>query len=56
MPLRDITLQNVSISSQQGVSVTDADNITFENVHVEHPTGEPLRMLRVKNSKLDLVK
>ena len=35
MPLRDITLKNVSITSQQGVSVTDAENITFENVRVE---------------------
>ena len=56
MPLRHITLKDVSISSQQGVSVTDAENITFENVHLEHQTGEPLRTLRVKNSKLDCVK
>ena len=56
MPLRDITLKNVSITSQKGVSVTDAQNITFENVRVEHQSGEPLRTLRVKDSKLDLVK
>jgi polygalacturonase len=56
MPLRDITLKNVSITSQKGVSVTDAENISFENVRLEHKTGEPLRTLRVKDSKLDFVK
>ena len=56
MPLRDITLKNVAITSQKGVSVTDAENISFENVRVEHSTGESLRTLRVKNSKLDLTK
>jgi len=56
MPLRDITLKNVSITSQKGVSVTDAQNISFENVRVEHKTGEPLRTLRVRDSKLDFVK
>jgi len=56
MPLRDIALKNVSITSQQGVSVTDANHISFENVRVENTTGEVLKTLRVKNSKLDLVK
>ena len=56
MPLRGISLKNVTMSSRKGVSVTDAENITFENVRVEHQAGEPLRTLRVKNSKLDLAK
>ncbi|HEV2693659.1 MAG TPA: glycoside hydrolase family 28 protein [Verrucomicrobiae bacterium] len=56
MAIRDITLKNVSITSQQGVFVTDAENISFENVHVENKTGEALKTLHVKNSKLDLVK
>ena len=56
MPLRDITLNNVSITSQQGVSVTDAESISFENVRVENKTGEALKTFRVKNSKLDLLK
>jgi polygalacturonase len=56
MPLRDITLKNVAITSQKGVSVTDAERIAFENVQVQHSTGEPLRTFRVKNSKVDLVK
>jgi polygalacturonase len=55
MPLENITLQNVSITSQKGVSVTDADNILFKNVRVENTTGEKLKTSRVKNSKLDFV-
>ncbi len=56
MPLRNISLKNVSMTSQQGVSVTDADNITFENVRVDNKTGEALRTLRVKNASLELLK
>jgi polygalacturonase len=56
MPLRDITLKNVSITSQQGVSVTDAENISFENVRVENQSGEALKMFHVKNCQLDLLK
>jgi polygalacturonase len=56
MPLRDVTLKNVSITSQQGVSVTDAENISFENVRVKNQTGAALKTLRVRNCKLDLTK
>jgi polygalacturonase len=56
MPLHDITLKNVSITSQKGVSVTDAENISFENVRVENQTGEALKTFRVKNCQLDLTK
>ena len=56
MPLHDISLKNVSITSWQGVTVIDADGIQFENVRVENQAGEPLRTFRVTNSKLDLLK
>ena len=56
MPLSDITLKNVSITSRFGVSVTDAQNITFENVRVDNQTGEALKTFRVKNSQLELAK
>jgi polygalacturonase len=56
MPLRDITLKNVSITSQKGVSVTDAENISFENVRVESQAGAAVKTLRVKHSQLDLTK
>ena len=56
MPIRDIALKNVAISSQQGVFVTDAEDILFEHVRVENKTAEALQTFRVKNSKLDLMK
>jgi DNA sulfur modification protein DndE len=56
MPLDHITLKNVSITSQKGVSVTDAQDISFENVRVDNKSGEALKTSRVKNSKLDLTK
>ena len=56
MPIRDITLKDVSITSQKGVFVTDADGIRFENVHVENKSGASLNQTRVKNSKLELAK
>jgi polygalacturonase len=56
MPLHNITLKNISMTSQQGVAVTDAENISFENVRVENKTGAALKTFRVKNSKLELVK
>jgi polygalacturonase len=56
MPIRNITLKNVSITSQQGVFVTDADGISFENVQVQNASGPALNQMRVKNSKLDLTK
>ncbi len=56
MPLHNISLKDVSMTSQQGVSVTDADGITFENVRVENKTGEALKSFRVKNSQLNLAK
>jgi polygalacturonase len=56
MPIRDISLKNVFITSQQGVFVADADGVSFENVHVEYKVGEGLKTFRVTNSKLDFVK
>ena len=53
-PLQNITLKNVSITSQQGVSVTDAENISFENVRVENKSGDAMKTFRVKNSQLNL--
>jgi polygalacturonase len=55
MVIRNIDLKNVSISANQGVFVTDAEGISFENVRVENKSGQPLTQVRVKNSKLDLV-
>ena len=54
MPLHNITLDNVSITSRRGVSVTDADGIRFNNVCVNSKTEPRLSQVRVTNSKLDL--
>jgi polygalacturonase len=56
MPLQNISLTNVAMTSQKGVSVIDANGITFDNVKVENAAGQAIKTLRVKNSKLDLVK
>ena len=54
MPIRDLALNNVDITSQQGVFVTDADHITFDHVHVACRTGDAVKTVRVKNSQLQL--
>jgi polygalacturonase len=54
MPIRNITLKDVSITAQQGVFLTDADGIRFENVQVENRAGPQLNQLRVKDSSLEL--
>jgi hypothetical protein len=56
LPIRDIHLKDVAITSQQGVLLIDGEGITFENVRVDNATGDPLKTVRVKNSKLDLMK
>lgn len=56
MPIRNIFLKNVSITSQKGVFVTDADGIHFENVRVDNQSGPALEQIRVKNSSLDVLK
>jgi polygalacturonase len=56
LPLRNIVLKNVAITSQKGVSVQDAEGIRFENVRVENQTGESVKTVRVNNSTLNLVK
>jgi polygalacturonase len=55
MPIRDIDFKNVSITSQGGVSLTDAEGIHFDNVHIENKSGPALKKVRVKDSSLDLV-
>lgn len=54
MPIRGITLKNVSITARAGAFVTDADGIKFENVRIENQSGPKLTQVRVQNSSLDL--
>jgi polygalacturonase len=54
MPIRNISLKDVSITANTGVSVIDADGITFEGVRVEAKTEPKLVQKRVSNSRLAL--
>jgi polygalacturonase len=56
MPLSNISLKQVDITSQLGVTVIDAEKIAFENVRVENAGGSALKTIRVKNSQLELAK
>ena len=56
MPLRAITLKDVSITAREGAFVTDADGVRFENVQVRNRDGAALSQVRVKNSSLELLK
>jgi DNA sulfur modification protein DndE len=56
MPIRDIDLKNVSITSQKGVSVTDAEGIHFDHVQVISASGPALTQTRVKDSALEILK
>ncbi len=56
MPLRDITLKDVSITARTGVFVTDATDVHFQNVQVENKSGLPVTQVRDSDSTLDLVK
>ena len=56
MPIRNIDFKNVSITSKQGVFVTDAEGIHFDQVQVDRSAGPALTETRVKNSSLKLLK
>lgn len=55
MPIKDIYFKNVSITSQDGVRLTDADGINFENVQIKNKSGQALTQVKVTNSSLDLM-
>ena len=55
-PIRDITLNNVSITSDKGVTVRNAAKIVFDNVGVEHQSGPLLTSDKVIDSLLNLNK
>jgi polygalacturonase len=55
-PIRNIALDDVSITSRGGVFIKDADGIAFRNVQVENSEGEALRTNHVTNSTLSLLK
>ncbi len=54
MPVRNCVLKNVSITAKLGAFVFDADDVRFDNVHIDQASGEKLKQLRVKDSSLEL--
>ena len=52
MPIEGITLKNVNISADTGISVIDAKNITFENVVVESKDRGAIEKRNVQNFKI----
>ena len=53
-PIRDITLKNVSINSEKGVTVKNAADVLFENVRVDSKIGALLTTEKVSNCSLQL--
>lgn len=53
MPIRNIYMKNVSITSDNGMDWTDAENIHLENVEILNTTGPVLNVSTTKNSTID---
>jgi DNA sulfur modification protein DndE len=53
-PIHDITLKNVSINSEKGVTVKNAADVLFENVRVDSKIGALLTTEKVSNCSLQL--
>jgi polygalacturonase len=53
MPIRDIDLRNVSITSEEGMKWTDAASIHCENVDIVNSRGPVLNLFRTRDSVID---
>ncbi len=56
MPLKNIVLNDVMITSREGVWVQDASNVDFENVRVDNQTGPALTEKAVQHSRIQVLK
>ncbi len=54
MPLRDVTLKDVSITADRGCTVTDVDGVRFDHVSVTCKSGNKITTTRAINSTLDI--
>ena len=45
-PVKDISFTDVMISSRKGIEITNADEITFQNVTVRTPGGQETPVVR----------
>ncbi len=55
MPLRDITLRDVSLSAARGADLLNCDGIVFERVQIRAAQGEPVTSQAVTRSALTLL-
>lgn len=54
MPIDNVTVKNVIITdAAEGVVISQATNVTLENIRVEGQNGAPLRISNAKNIKID---
>jgi polygalacturonase len=51
MNLKNIVIENCFLEGKKGLSVVDADGVSFKNVTISAKKGYPLTMLNVKNFK-----
>ena len=55
MPLRDITLRDVSLSAARGADLLNCDGLRFERVRIRAEQGEPVKTEAVTRSELTLL-
>jgi polygalacturonase len=53
MPIRGIHLKNISITSENGIACTDAENITLTNVEILNSKGPVVDLLNSRDIKMD---
>ncbi len=53
MNLKNINIENVLLDGKKGISMIDADGVTFKNVKVTVRKGNPLVAYNVKNVKVE---
>jgi hypothetical protein len=52
-PIRDITFEDMTISSTRGVIASDAKNLTFKNINLTITKGPRFELTEVTNASLD---
>ena len=56
MPIQEVTLEDVQITSDQGVTCIDADHLRFKNVTIEPNKGHAFWLFNSRNILMDGVK
>jgi len=54
-PIRSVSLKNISITSQRGMTMEDADGFSLSNVRLNFKSGPVLSAKNVKNIQLDQI-